>query len=125
MYRNLFLTHFNDFNLSYGRKEGEYPEIQDTVGYTLWALGREAREWKSADELAASVFLPAVLRELLEETWAEAPGVLLSSRVLFPLKRLGLARTQMVLDVESDRVSIYDARVTPLFDKFLRFNQAF
>lgn len=124
LYRDLFVTHFNDFNLAYGDYGDEHPEVQDTVGYTVWALGQEAREWKSADELAATVFLPAVRQELRDEWWVDAPGVLLSSRVLFPLKRFGLVETKTAGDDAVGRISMNDARVTPLFDKFLRFNLA-
>jgi hypothetical protein len=124
LYRNLFVTHFNDFNLAYGDYGEEHPEVQDTVGYTVWALGQEAREWKSADELAATVSLPAVRQELRDEWWVDAPGVLLSSRVLFPLKRFGLVETKTAAGDAVGRISMNDARVTPLFDKFLRFNLA-
>lgn len=121
LYVGLFRTFFTRYNLAYGDRIPEYPEVQQTVRYSLYVLGSAAREWRSLEELAPIAFLPKVAEELHPGVYTDTAQLLLEMRLVRPLERFGLVECTRETRKHFTFASIERIRTTPLYQKFLHF----
>jgi hypothetical protein len=123
LYALLFHTLFRTLNLTLLSRDDRHAGLQSTVAYTFYKLRSEAREWTSSEALAESAWLESAKDPRMEwEAWSDADHrhYTLRHRVLDPLVEFGLLddRTVPTGDRLMEKVEF---RVTPLFDRFLRF----
>jgi len=120
LFATLFDTAFQRFNLAYDCHLPDWPDLQETAAFTLYALSRVGREWRTAEELLPEVVLPGVLGRPPAELEDLALEHLLESRVLLMLAAFGLVEGR---DSRSRAGKVQDTRyrITPLFGRFMRF----
>lgn len=125
LFQRLFIAFFRKFNLAYTHRAiFEARGLQTGAGYTLYRLGRVARDWKSVDDLPAEVLLPAV-REKIEAEIHGSPywttEQLLATRLIRWFIKWGMLEGRY--EQESDRFRTLKAvRTTPLYAAAIRFH---
>lgn len=122
LYALLFRTYYRELNLGYTDGLGERPELQSSIAYSFWILGRLANDWVDCEELSGYVWLhrlgdpaPPSLPELPREArWRTMAWL------IHPLIAFGLLEERDVPDnsLLGTRVEV---RKASLFDRFLRF----
>lgn len=122
LYRTLFLTRFQDFNLAYATPHPDQPAVQESLAVTLWRLDDIARGWLSVQDMAKQVFLPAVYGMVEEAAlggyWT--PDDVLINLLLVPLWQFGLLRRRKT--DEWPGIERNDSiRLSPLWRKFISF----
>lgn len=126
LFRELFITFFLKFDLSYLVRFGPKAEsVQASAGYTLYRLGIVADDWHSAEALPGEVLLPAVRSEVEEEIAGnefESVGRVLEYRLIKPLIDWGLLEGRYENTESPYFKSLVSLRVTPLYRNFLRFS---
>lgn len=120
LYHRLFLTTFRKFNLAYNSRVG-HPDIQSTMAYSLYVLGRLPCEvWQSAEGHLFDILLPAVRERMIESLDPEHAQIIMKATVnnwiLNPLSWFGLVETK-----EGKFFQIESFRDTPLMIKFISF----
>jgi len=122
LYRLLFLTLFQQFDLDFLSGYRETPYVQDSMAVILWRLQMMARDWATAEQLTGEVFLYSVSDQIKAVSpWPTAEAAVLADEVLEPLTWFGL----LVCDQPLERWHHRDKpkyRKSPLFDRFLAFN---
>lgn len=118
----VFRAFFGEFNLAYLDGAPDNPTLQHVLPLALWRMGVEARDWLEAQAFADRV-LPGVLG--MNPLAARYPGLALvpvRMRVMLPLVDFGLLESRMV---GPDGIPSWErkleVRVTPLYDRMLRF----
>ena len=122
---HLFNTFFGPFDLSFLDRMDEDPVLQTTLPYTLYMIGREARDWLTPEQ-----FREAVLMEEARDFEAEAEYMDKSfwrfeNRVVGPLVAFGLLEHRLDPNPPADGSiyhQYYQVRRSPLFDRFLGFD---
>jgi hypothetical protein len=123
LFELLFRTFFRKFNLSYLDDHPECPGIQQTMGFSLYALGKYGDDWTTPAELAEKLFLPSVAAEIpFNDFGFDYATSLAKIRLLLPLERFGLVECRRPADAKSFFAPIEHVRKTPLFDNFIRFD---
>jgi hypothetical protein len=129
LFRKLFLVHFGEFNLEYGKRSLPGLDLQAAVPLFLCQIGAWARDWTTVERLA---------RRLLPEPPAGTPGgegrsvrtdsASIYGIVLEPLEEFGLLEDREIdlAGREEDvwwrwRPEATEVRVTPLFRRFISF----
>ncbi len=118
----LFRVQFREMNLAYlDRFAPEAPGLQHTIPFALYRFALVGEKWAKAERLVPKLMLPSVRREMTPSEHSDLAALVLSSRLLWPLERFGLAETR---EVRGKRPNFPDReyRKTPLYDRFLRFN---
>ena len=123
LYSHLFHTVFRTFNLAVLSRDDRHAGLQSTVAYTFYKLRTDARTWTSSQALAESAWLGSAKDPRTE--WEVSGGVdyrhyTLRHRVLDPLVQFGLLEDRAIPTDSASRTDI-EYRVTPLFDRFMRF----
>lgn len=123
LYALLFRTVFRTLNLGVLSRDDRHPGLQSTVAYTFYKLRTEARTWKSSQALAESAWLesakdPRTEWEVFDD--ADYRHYTLRHRVLDPLVQFGLLEDRAIPTDSAWRKDI-EYRVTPLFNRFMRF----
>lgn len=121
LYTTLFRAYFTEFNLGYSDRIEEYPEVQQTIRYSLYVLGKAAHKWRSPEELAPIVFLPAVAQGFHDRSYNDTAELLLQIRLVRPLERFGLLECEREKGAHITFAFIKSIRTTPLYDRFLQF----
>jgi hypothetical protein len=123
LYATLFRTLFRKLDLRALDRWGEQAGLQSTVAFSFYKLRSCAQAWSSPDTLAGSAWLETAQDPPTE--WQAAHGDFRSStfrhRVLTPLVHFGLLEERR-LPSEDWWHEPVEVRVTPLFDRFLRFD---
>ena len=116
----LFRTYFQKFELSYLDHMGDFPEVQDTLIYALYAIGRHRRDWQDIKEFSKRLFLPVIAAQMPTNYYGDdLTGWIASSRILRPLEGFGLIERQYEdKGAYSEPKTI---RKTALFDQFISF----
>jgi hypothetical protein len=87
----LFETQFRKMNLAYLDRHPAGPELQRSIGYSLFHLGEAARDWRTPEELVKPLLLPYVLEALPQlPSRLMRPDLILRARVLDVLEGFGL-----------------------------------
>ena len=130
-YARLFLTRFREMDLDAMDPTGEeYPAIQHTLAFSLYALGRmDPARWYNPSDFYPAVLLPAAKQEVggSEETgdWSEDDWWCvidaMDCRFIDPLRELGLIEEREMEQAQSE-VDTFQLRPTPLFRKFISFD---
>src|SRR5690606_23280557 len=100
----------------------ETPSIQSHVAYTVYRLGKTAREWRRIEDLYPEVFLPAVRQEIKASQtnpFCSNPATDAAYKLFNPLIDWGLLEARKTGDGLIK--SLESVRVSPLYDAFLRF----
>lgn len=131
LFARLFHTYFRRFNLAYGDRYPEAPELQHTLAVSLYRFG-EVGDWFSPRRAVAEIVLPVVRQRVPPgpERHDLLPG-LVEHRFLERLVDFGLAETRNARN-ERERTEFPEwaaalpgglrlYRKTPLFDRFLTF----
>lgn len=123
LYATLFRTLFRKLDLSALDRWGAQAGLQSTIAFSLYKLRSCAQTWSSPETLADSAWLETAKDPLTE--WQAAHGDFRSStfrhRVLTPLVHFGLLEERRLPSEDWWRQPV-EVRVTPLFDRFLRFD---
>jgi hypothetical protein len=122
LYRLLFLTLFQQFDLDFLSGYRETPFVQDSMAVTLWRLQMVAGDWMAADRLPREVFLTSVLEQAsAAATLPDMETTILRHEVLEPLVWFGLLESDKTEDEWYRLRAQPKFRKTPLFDRFLSF----
>jgi hypothetical protein len=122
LFRKLFITYFQKFDLQYDFPWRKVPGIQQTMAVILWRVGVVARDWVSVHGLAPQILMPNVLTQIHKAMAypGDKEGWILSGYVLEPLFEFGLIERQKSGEwpgINEDDV----IRVTPPWRKFISF----
>jgi hypothetical protein len=122
LYALLFLTVFLELDLRVFSADDRHARLQSTIAYSFYKLRAAAREWRSSEALAETAWLESAKDPPSE--W-EVQNVdfrhyAFHHRVLDPLVQLGLLEERLLPTKERWKDSM-EFRLTPLFDRFLRF----
>jgi len=116
LYKQLFTTFFRKLNLSILDVEWDFPEVQDTLAFSLYALAKQADDWTSVEDLLEKAFLPGIAAAMPELSYGGSMGWwILRHRILLPLNDFGL----LEIDGEDEDMRV---KKTPLFDRFISFD---
>lgn len=118
----LFRTVFRTLNLCVFDSDARHRGLQSTIAYSFYKLATVARPWATSESLAESAWLESAKDPPTE--W-ESQNVdfrhyTFRHRVLEPLVQFGLLEDR-VLPTEDRRKDLVEFRLTPLFDRFMRF----
>lgn len=123
LYRTLFITYFQKFDLRYGcLYNRDVAGIQQTMAAILWRMEDLLKGWYPVQGLAPKVLLPGVYNQLREAMASpyDTDEWILSGYVLKPLLEFGLIETKKKGDwptiTENDII-----RITPLWKEFISF----
>ncbi len=124
LYGLLLRTFFKKFNMDYLSPYSglETPSIQSHVAYTVYRLGKTAREWRRIEDLYPEVFLPAVRQEIKASQtnpFCSNPATDAAYKLFNPLIDWGLLEARKTGDGLIK--SLESVRVSPLYEAFLRF----
>ena len=122
LYALLFLTVFRKLDLRALSNDDRHPQLQSTIAYSFYRLRAEARDWRSSETLPETAWLESAREPPME--W-EAQNedfrhYAFRHRVLDPLVQFGLVE-ERTLPTEERWKELTEFRLTPLFDRFLRF----
>ena len=118
LYALLFRTLFIRINLAALDRLPEAPQVQNTIGFAFYQIGRSADDWIALSDLTSKVFLPAVQESLPELSWADSAHTYAELRVLRPLRDFGLVQFEREgYGPPPERV-----RKSALWDRFMQFN---
>jgi len=122
-YYTLFCTYFNRFNLAYDDSHPEVPEIQSTIRYSLYVLGKAAQDWTLISDLAGVVYAPAATRNIPTNPYIDFADSILRYRILASLERFNLVerKPEKGADLSMHWGAIEQTRITPLYHRFLEF----
>lgn len=117
----LFITLATKFNLAYFDGAPDYPGVQDTYAFILYALSRVAREPVGVSIACEAAFLPDVAVDFMEFEYFSHKDFVFHTRVLRPLRDFGLiVWSPEILDrMDEDAEQI--VHTTPLFDRMIHF----
>jgi hypothetical protein len=120
LYKKLFITYFQDYNISYMDPLPEIPGLQPVVRYCLYAVRQCAEDWAPIAELSTEVLPPGLRREALDSMREKHVQWAVEVRILNIFAIFG------ILEWSPDRFtpefSQAKMRVTPLFDRFITFD---
>lgn len=118
----LFHTLFRELDLRALHGIDGHPGLQHTVALSFFKLRSEAREWAAEEALAESCWLPSAKDTDFDRfgTGHDLRFYTFTFRVLEPLVQFGLLERRIVTGARQ-WVNRREYRVTPLFDRFLRF----
>ncbi len=122
LYATLFRVHFRRVNLALLDGVEPLPEFQSAITYPIYQFGQVSADWKTPEEMKASLLLPHVREELPPDEFHDSLEIVLENRLLRPLEGFGLAEVQELPAEPGSwrRTSRY--RKTTRFDRFLHFS---
>jgi hypothetical protein len=119
---SLFRTFFGTFNLAYLDGIPEDSRLQYVAPLTLWRIGVEGRSWQSPEALADHVLPPELRRVESSACPLDTGAVRFELRIVEPLLGFGLLEERpAVSDARPLGKHVIEVRVTPLFDRMIRF----
>ena len=122
LYALIFRTLFREFDLRFFSRLQHHAGLQSSVGFSLYKLRTDARDWASPESLSKTAWLPSAKEPLTD--WEVEYGDLSSAafrlRVLEPLMQFGLL-AERVVGKRDQFIELREYRCTPLYDRFLRF----
>ena len=114
LYKLLFRTFFQEFNLAYLDRFAEAPLIQQAVAFSLFMVSRLMNQWEFVGDVAP--FL--LLEEMPVDAHSGNTAILVHCRIIRPLLQFGLLEGRQQDGSWSDT----QFRKTDLFDRVLSFN---
>jgi len=124
LYATLFRTLFRKVNLQVLDRRGGNAGLQSTIAFSLYRLRSCAATWASPETLADSAWLESAKDPPSEYEAAQKTDFrpwTFRHRVLTPLVYFGLLDERRLPSEDWWREAV-EVRVTPLFDRFLRFD---
>ena len=118
--RRLFVAMGTQFNLAYFDGAPDYPDVQETYPFILYALGKAASEPIDKDEACNAIYLPEVAAGF--ETYQDFShaSFVFHSRIARPLYDFGLLRwTPGIEELDPAQRRF---QVTPLFARMIHFD---
>jgi len=118
--KELFLTYFKEFNISYFSRGKDWKEIQDTITYTLYQLSKFDKNWHGKWEFIEPLIIH-VIKTKAEEENDDSLDYYYSSRVLKPLEKFELIESRLVGEgefYEKDE----EYRKTTFYDRLIEFD---
>jgi len=121
LYYHLFSTFFRRFNIAFRDGFGKFYSIQSTIPFSFYVISKFADGFFKIKELEGKIFLPAVGRDIIEQSrksW-DITG-LVHTRIIEPLLSFGLIEA-----VRSSKLLVFNieaVKKTGLFDKFMKFS---
>ena len=122
LYALLFLTVFRKLDLRVFTNDDRHAGLQSTIAYSFYKLRAAAGEWSSSEALAEAAWLESAKDPPTEWEVQNVDFRHYTFRhcVLDPLVQFGLLE-ERVLPTEERWKELIEFRLTPLFDRFLRF----
>lgn len=122
LYALLFRTFFREFDLRYLYLDDRHVALQQTIAYSFYQLGQVAKEWTSAESLAARAWLESARDPMRERElqYGDSRYFAFRHRVLEPLAMFGLLERR-ILPGQTAWSERAEYRRTALYDRVLRF----
>ncbi len=117
----LFQTNFKDFDLAYCDRMEVNDDLQATVAFSLYMVGKLAGKLISPKKLAPMVILPKVRNTILRADDPYHLEWMVDSRIFRHLLTMGLLEKKE-LPTESKYMRPFHLRKTALYDRFMRFD---
>ena len=121
LYCLLFRTLFQEISLDYLHGGPENPYLQFTIGYTFYMLQALATDWVCLTDIANKLLSPMALNEIPDDPLIDFAIFQIDVCILGPLEQFGLIERRDLPTDDPDR-TIYEFRVSKLFDKFIQFH---
>jgi hypothetical protein len=119
----MFHALYQGMELSYLDRLPDFPGLQSSIAFILYAIGQLARQPITAKELREKSLLPGVAEELDmhpgENNWI--PSLVFERRILEPLRNFGLVEIALSGERYARDRNLDLVNVTPLFDAMLHF----
>ncbi|MBS3789021.1 hypothetical protein KGY79_12605 [Candidatus Bipolaricaulota bacterium] len=116
----LFLTYFQEFDLTYFTECHEWNEFRDILPYSLYRLGQLDDGWHKVDILADRMLLPSIF-ELADQRGEDILALTYSIIILKPLCKFALLEGRK-LGIKGIEDFDPQFRKTSLFDRFIEFD---
>ncbi len=117
----LFRTNFKAFNLAYCDRMEANDDLQATVAFSLYKVGKLAGKWISPKKLTPMIILPKVRNTILRADDPYNLEWMVDSRIFSHLITMGLLEKKE-LSTESKYMRPFYLRKTALYDRFMRFD---
>lgn len=118
----LFLTFFRELNIAYGDRMPDFPEFQDTLGYSLYQLSNLNSGWHEINATTYQLMLPAVAARIPMQPFDLRLKIIVH-RFLMHLELFGLV--ELKREVKPGIPAIYRHalafKTTSLLKRFIRF----
>lgn len=114
----LFRTTFNEFNLGYLDGISIEGVFQPQIGFTIFLVGRETKDWVSLDDLLRLTVVPV---DEIFSVQPDLPAWAFETRVINTLKWFGLLEKEKLSEPNTYPV-VYQTRKLNLFDRFLTYD---
>lgn len=123
LYALLFRTLFRTFDLRGLSNSDRHPGLQSTIAWSFYRLRSVAREWSPSEAIAEEAWLdvgrdPPTEYEVTHDF--DLSHYDFRQRVLDPLVQFGLLEERRT-PIDQDWRELREFRLTPLFDRFVRF----
>ncbi len=119
LYALLFRALFLRINLDAFDGLPEAPQVQKTIGFSIYQLSKISKEWINLEDIAESLFFVELLKTLVAREYSRPPAITYSEmRIVRPLHKFGLVE----FTTKNSWGEIVQIRKTPLFDRFIKFN---
>ena len=120
LYHLLFMTYFRKFNLGFYDRLPDLDELQGSIIYSIYHVGRLAKKNVRIEKISRSLVLPAVLGELeLFSTDYLSPEKIICYRVIEPLEYAGLI--ECTREKKHWFQEIVSLKTASLYKKLIRF----
>ncbi len=116
----LFKTHYLKFDLAYLDRSPENEVLQQTIAYSFYMVRKHLKNWRSVENDAELILLPAAYEEALPYGFGDYPKYQTSTRIIYPLEHFGLLQSRDKKD-DNSHFPNQEYKQTPLFDKFIQF----
>lgn len=118
----IFQTLFQEFDLGYLDTLPDYPGVQATIAFILYAIQQSAQEPIAVGDLMARAYMPAVASEFSEGPYPRHALVAFFTRVLNPLENFGLVQVVSSGEKRERKMDQDQVQVTPLFNAMIHFD---
>ncbi len=119
LYALLFRALFLRINLDAFDGLPEAPQVQKTIGFSIYQLSKITEDWVNIEDIAESLFFAELIKTLPVREYSRAPAISYAEmRVLRPFNKFGLIE----ITTKNSWMEIAQIRKTPLFDRFIKFN---
>lgn len=122
LFRLLFMTFFDKFNIACQDRMMEVDEIQATAPHMFYILSQKAATWRDAKELAHEVLIPLAEDAVPPNEHWDLPAALVTSRIFSSLERFGLLEGRNSNVEDGTFIAPDQYRKSPLFDRFFTFD---
>ncbi len=118
----MFKTLFREFHLGYLDTLPDYPGVQATIPFILYAIQQSAQAPIAAGDLMDKAYTPAVAAEFSDGPYPRHALLVFYTRVINPLAAFGLVRVTEIGERHEHELARDQVQVTPLFNTMIHFD---